>query len=400
MPETLSLTPTKVGKLKTREREYTVKDTSQDSPRGFSVRVYPSGVKTFQLHRWFRGKTKRVALGKHPETSLATARKKAWTAVDTLSLDIRPEDAERAKTGREVTVKTVFKSYIAERTGRVKQSTLDEYENVASRHLKPLYDIRLFDVTREVVLKRHREITQEGKETTANKALRLLSILFNFAREEYLDEYGRSLFPDNPVGVLKARRRWNTDKRRRTTIRRAGLKAFWDASESENHPVFRDVIRTILLTGFRVSNAVSITGANLDSDEKTLNFNREDMKGGRVFVLPLGDRLFKLLDDRKRLHGNGPLFPSPLRMHQDEHVFNIQKPLRRVAEKTGIKVTAHDLRRTFISIAETLDISAGLLSALLDHARDSETESYISREVTRLRDPMQRIEDEIFRLVE
>jgi hypothetical protein len=72
-----------------------------------------------------------------------------------------------------------------------------------------------------------------------------------------------------------------------------------------------------------------------------------------------------------------------------------------VAAKTGIRVTVHDLRRTFITIADSLDISAYALKRLVNHRTDrgDVTAGYIVSGVERLREPMEGIASEILRCV-
>lgn len=54
----------------------------------------------------------------------------------------------------------------------------------------------------------------------------------------------------------------------------------------------------------------------------------------------------------------------------------------------------HDLRRTFITIAEGLDISAYALKRLMNHKMNGDiTAGYIVTDVERLRKPMQQITD-------
>ena len=58
----------------------------------------------------------------------------------------------------------------------------------------------------------------------------------------------------------------------------------------------------------------------------------------------------------------------------------------------------HDLRRTFITIAESLDIPAYSLKRLLNHKmRNDITAGYIITDVERLRRPMQQITDYILK---
>jgi integrase len=57
-----------------------------------------------------------------------------------------------------------------------------------------------------------------------------------------------------------------------------------------------------------------------------------------------------------------------------------------------VPFTLHDLRRTFATIADSLDLSAYALKRLLNHKMGNDvTAGYIMRDVERLRKPMQQI---------
>jgi hypothetical protein len=76
------------------------------------------------------------------------------------------------------------------------------------------------------------------------------------------------------------------------------------------------------------------------------------------------------------------------------HIEEPRVTLRLIEEATGIGVTAHDLRRTFVTIAESTDISPLALKALVNHSYgDDVTAGYIVGSVERLREPAQRVAD-------
>jgi len=59
-----------------------------------------------------------------------------------------------------------------------------------------------------------------------------------------------------------------------------------------------------------------------------------------------------------------------------------------------VQFTVHDLRRTFITTAESLNISAYALKRLLNHSTENDvTSGYLVIDVERLRKPMQQISD-------
>jgi integrase len=67
-----------------------------------------------------------------------------------------------------------------------------------------------------------------------------------------------------------------------------------------------------------------------------------------------------------------------------------------VAAACGIEISAHDLRRTFITIAESADISPLALKALVNHALGSDvTSGYVQMTTERLREPAQKVADKL-----
>lgn len=77
-------------------------------------------------------------------------------------------------------------------------------------------------------------------------------------------------------------------------------------------------------------------------------------------------------------------------------LFNFAIAEYKVTEASGVAFTIHDLRRTYITIAESLDISAYALKRLVNHKMSNDvTAGYIISDVERLRDPMQRITSQL-----
>ena len=73
--------------------------------------------------------------------------------------------------------------------------------------------------------------------------------------------------------------------------------------------------------------------------------------------------------------------------------------LTEIKEATDIKFSFHDLRRLFITTAESLDISTYAMKALVNHSLNGDvTGGYIVSDPERLRESMQRIEDHLLHL--
>jgi len=71
-----------------------------------------------------------------------------------------------------------------------------------------------------------------------------------------------------------------------------------------------------------------------------------------------------------------------------------RKQMAKVTDWSVVKFTVHDLRRTFITAAESLDISAYAVKRLVNHKLNGDvTAGYIVADVECLRKPMQQISD-------
>jgi len=74
---------------------------------------------------------------------------------------------------------------------------------------------------------------------------------------------------------------------------------------------------------------------------------------------------------------------------------------QRVTAASGVTFTLHDLRRTYITIAESLDIPHCALKRLLNHRSSADvTGGYIIINVDRLRGPVDLISERILKLKE
>ena len=116
-----------------------------------------------------------------------------------------------------------------------------------------------------------------------------------------------------------------------------------------------------------------------------------DTKNHSDHTLPLSDYLFDLLTQRKAGAAGEYVFPGT---GAGGYIVEPRKQMARVTEASGVAFTVHDLRRTFITIAESLDIPAYALKRLLNHANGADvTAGYIVASTERLREPMQKITD-------
>ncbi|MFC1481837.1 tyrosine-type recombinase/integrase [Candidatus Neomarinimicrobiota bacterium] len=375
------------------------------SLKGFGVRVTASGVKSFILQYRSDGKSRRVTLGRYGPLTVESARKQALTRLGQIAAGNDPVTVKVKGEVRTVTLREVFGEYIKARS--LKPLTIRDMA-IALQGLSDWMDKPLVKITREMVSRRHKKLGElseppppgrkrrRGSEARANLTFRYLRGLFNFAAALYTDGEGKPLITDNPVKRLSDTRAWYRIERRQTMIKPHQLKPWIEAVLSlkndritSTFETVGDFLMLVLLTGLRRSEAESLRWDQVDFEAKTLTIL--DTKNHEAHTLPLSDYLFDLLTWRKPRATNEYVFTNS---HGKGYLREPRKPIKWVTDKSGVKFTIHDLRRTFATVADSLDIPGYAVKMLLNHKANGDvTAGYIVRDVERLRGPMQRITD-------
>lgn len=120
-----------------------------------------------------------------------------------------------------------------------------------------------------------------------------------------------------------------------------------------------------------------------------------DTKNREPLTLPLTDFVFDLLQNRKAAADFEYVFAGD---GKAGYLIEPRRQVQKVIQLSGVSFTLHDLRRTFITIAESIDISAYALKRLVNHKMTNDvTAGYIISDVERLRKPMQQISSQLLR---
>lgn len=344
--------------------------------RGFGLRV-GSSSKVFVVDGQVHGRTCRYTIGRADIMSVDAARKEAMQKLSEMARGIDPNEEKRRKAIEAITVSEAFKGFFETRTS-LAPGTVDAYQRTANLYLKDWAKTSITTITRQAVLKRHQKIAKEHGEVTANNVMRHFRSVYNVTAA------GHDVFPPNPVNILTQARAWYPERRRRTLITPADLPAWWVAVMEEPEYA-RDFLLVALFTGMRRNEIARLRWENIDLKNRTLHLPRT--KNGDPLDLPLAGYLVDLLTDRKAAAGKSPwVFPSSSACG---HIVETKKFTDRVTARSGVEFTLHDLRRTFITIAESLDISHYALKRMLNHKISGDvTAGYIVSDIERLRAPV------------
>ena len=160
-----------------------------------------------------------------------------------------------------------------------------------------------------------------------------------------------------------------------------------------DNSTIRDYLIFVLLTGCRKDESAKLQWSDIDLTDNS--YILRDPKNGRPMQLPLSDYLANMLTARKLSSNNDFVFPGE---GVRGYLVEPKRQLAKIIEKTDVPFAMHDLRRTFVTIAESLDISSFAVKALVNHKQgDDVTSGYIQLNVERLRIPMQTITDFILK---
>lgn len=362
---------------------------------GFGLRVGKT-AKVYFAEAKLHGKTVRKSIARHNVVSLDDARSQAKSYLAEISRGKNPHDEEKARKAKLVTLAEVLENYIEAR-GNLMRSTIQDYRHTFDAYLHDWLKKPAIEISKDMVELKFRKISQTSP-SQANKTMRNFRAVMNYAIMKYEDSNGDSIFRHNPVIRITQLRAWHRAVRKNTLIKHYDLAPWYQAvmslsndSIAPNREVVKDFLLLVLFTGLRRNEAAKLTWNRVDLRDKTIVI--KDTKNHTDHTLPLTDFLYDLLTKRKAEAKTKYVFPNET---NTGYMTDPKKQIANVIKESGVNFSTHDLRRTFITIAESLDISAYALKRLLNHKMTNDvTAGYIISDVERLRVPMQKITDYI-----
>lgn len=349
--------------------------------RGFGVRRQKTD-RTYVLKCVANGRQKFLTIGRHGapwtvEAARAEARAKL----------VQVYKGEDPSNGRgQPSVGDLCDRYLAEHAPKKKPSSAKSDLRLIENHVRPLLGSRFIkEIKKSDIEQFHKEVAQgktaptnpddvrrkqkggvvvRGGRGVANRALTLLSKMFNLAEDWQLRSQN-----SNPVSRVK---RFAEGRRERflTTdeLARIGVKL---TSMSKTEFFSAAAIRFLILTGARLGEALSLRWEWVDLERSLLLL--PDSKTGQK-TIRLSSACAELLKSMPRVSANPYVFVG---QKAGRPLVNLQKPWRRLCRAIGITgVRLHDLRHTYASVSVGLGFSLPITGALLGHASGQTTERY------------------------
>lgn len=362
--------------------------------KGLALRV-GRDVKTFfvqidvfdqgaQKHRTVKGK-----LGRYGEITPEQARREA------------PKILQKLREGKSVapevipTLDDLYKRYLKDKP--LAASTRQAY----SYHVGPKFaswlELPLSKIastlTPDVVISRYQQIRETSGYGAAQNSFKCLQSII---------KYGSILYPQflaaNPVRVISEAKLWAQHRVRDDLLEPEQFPLFWEGLLRFT-PVHRDCFLVALYQGWRPNEAQSLRWDDVNLETGIAHLRHETESTKRSYTVPLCSQVLEICKRRQeaREKENPFVFPSDWHTGKRGHVTLRAEKLR---QRTGLDLTVHGLRRTFITMGERLRLRREDINLLTGHVDHSVTGRHYTRlTADDLRPILQRIANEMERLM-
>ena len=383
-------TDTMVKRLKPEDAKY-----SRSEGNGFTIRVWPSGLKTWLYVYAFETKRREMNWGSYPDVTLETARSKFEDARKKFKNGIDPmvekSDAIESRKA-EQTFEELARAYIADNVeGQLvelsvytikrilltsgKEGTIDDFKNWKQK--------KVSTITTEDAAKLLKAVADRSAASARN--------MIKTARPMFAYALARGMIQTNPfiLASVKSFLSKPMQSKLEPTVKNRILsedeiRHLWGAlSTAKASTETRNAIRLMLLTGQRPSEVLGLHASEIAGNwwtlpkERTkarLDKNRTDHT---VFLVP---EALALIGGK-----SGYIFGSPMRVRAGAAV--AEKPIsinalgHMIAENNkyfGLSPWgAHDLRRTCRTYMSDIDgITSNAAEAILNHAKEGTKRNY------------------------
>lgn len=363
----MKLTDRQIKNLKPKSARYEVWEG-----RGFGIRVFPSGIKSWVYMYRFDGKAKRITFGNYPQMSVAEAHAAFGKALTDLEKGIDP-GATLVNLNREdrqaPTVEALALEYI-EKWAQPRKRSWEEDKRMLTKDVIPhLGKQKAKNVSRRDIVMLLDKVLERGSPIAANRTLAVVRRMFNFAVE-------RDIITITPCYGIKAPTKENQRDR---VLSFDEIKSFWQGLDNANmSESTRLVLKFQLATAQRKGEIVSSEWEDFNLKEGWWIIPAHKAKNSNAHRVPLSKLALKILQQIKTESGNSKwLFPA---LNNDKHLTptSIDHAIRRSSDafKNIKHFTPHDLRRTAASSMTALGISRLVVSKLLNHIENSVTAIY------------------------
>ncbi len=332
------------------------------------MRVYPSGVKSFEYIYTINGKRRRMALGVYPHVSLADARQKHRDAVDLLASGVDPQNPpELPQPPAVLTVNQLAEKYFVHiETHLVDRSAKQQKRTIEADVLPVWGDRPAAEIRRRDAVALIEQVARRAPGQARNVLLNART-MFSFALHREIVEYN----PFSRVGAaVPAAAAGSRDR----VLSDDEIKTVWRALTKPGSEIVRRAILLILVTGQRPGEVAGMHSSEFNEDMRWWTIPPERSKNkrenrvyltdlARKFIPPLGGYCFPA---QKRAEGH--LSEGSLSHHI---TYYLEPPYLGLP-----RWTPHDLRRTAATKLAELGCSDAIIDEIQNHKKQGVIKTY------------------------
>ncbi len=346
-------------------------EIAESNGRGFRIRVFPSGKKSFVWRYKYQGRSRVLVLGQYPEEiSLSKAhslhaeyvRQLKEEGKDPGAIKIAKKEADRAAE----TVKELSQQYISRHAKKLKKSW-EEDQRMLDKDVLPVWGhIKAKDIHRRDVIALLDGIVDRGSPVMANRTLEVIRKMFNFAIE-------RDILEHSPCHLVKAPGKINQRDR---VLSPDEIIQFWRKLTLTNiTPLVRLALKFQLVTAQRRGEVITAEWKDIDLDNGWWTI--PETKNRLSHRVPLSPLALTLLRHIKRQSGETEwLFPNPSRKGPMTEKAATRALARNLEVIALPHFTPHDLRRTAASQMASAGVQRLVIGKVLNHAESGVTAVY------------------------
>jgi integrase len=390
----LKLTKRVVDGAQPRDSRYTLFDAGEGGVKGFGLRVFPSGKKSwiFEYRAGGGGRQsakKRITIGSVGDFTTDEARRRADMLRAKTKIGEDPQ-AEKSETRKAMTVAELSAIFLADHVeSKRKLSTHGHYEDILERIVLPaIGTMKAKDVSRADVARIH--LAWRRTPFQANRMLAIVGSMYGFA--------GRRGIVQEGVNPARSIEKYAEDRRERflsiselerlgAAIREAETTGIpWEVNlekKSKHVPKGKRktaigqhaaaALRLLIFTGARLREILHLKWSEVDLQRGL--FLLPDSKTGRKTIV-LNAPAIAVLSTLPRI-GDFVVASESTGTDHEKPRSDLKRPWAMVSRHAGLDgVRLHDLRHTYASYGASGGLGLPMIGKLLGHVEARTTQRY------------------------
>lgn len=346
--------------------------------------VYTSGTKTWFFYGSIKNRPERIKIGRFPQIDLPTAKKRLKKIQGQIAMGANPNQAKRDLRA-EPTLRQFFEESFMIRYARVQKKSWRQDEKLFKNYLSPLSSRKLSSITDAQVSRLHRKIGTDNGQVVANRAVMLLSAIFNKAKK------WKAFAGDNPASAVDL----FPEVPKETYLTKDEIRLLMASVMEENDAGFHVFVHLCLMTGLRSGNLFSLKWSQISDGFERLELPRANMKNKKNHVVPLTSQAAAILRTWKSQCDCNSEFVF--------HEGDTSKCGRRyrylfskASKNSGIECTLHILRHSVASQMVSSGVSLAIVQQVLGHLNYRSTLRYAHVAPSSVRESLRLVTDNFF----